>query len=393
MSDKSHVTQQEQSDFGNPDITPSPSPHSQDITLQTDVDKSQVNDNVVTNVDDATSVKPQEVQTSEAVSPPPAVLDASAGHCSPPRLSTPERNVQSIPRSPGSSARKRSFAEMTEKKELQAESNPPTSAPMAPPKTKEPMKRSSSVRLAVTADGAVKIKTTDELTPSPEKVLPLPPGLTEEGKRRRLSRSISMGHDLGPIKVSKAKGVFGRSRDARKWEFFCDKSAEDELSIQAEAERSGSAVGAINLIRSNSLKGRGLAMSPAPARGNIKTNPAIKPVKPKISRAKSSMARLSSDHGGAKKGGGSLTRHATSPSDSDKENWAPGTQMPENPLRRTGPSRNGRPVLQDNEAVIFPDAAKCCRGAADKLSPRKEKVREDLDCIKGLLSLSQGAWR
>ncbi|RMZ80050.1 hypothetical protein DV738_g3098, partial [Chaetothyriales sp. CBS 135597] len=254
---------------------------------------------------------------------------------------------------PPSSGRKRNRGEMEQTGSSEASSALPQ-AEAAATATREPLKRSSSVRLAMTVDGAVKIKTNDELTPSPEKARALPPGLTEEGRQRRLSRSISMASDsMSSIKSSRQLSTFGRSRDPRKWEFFCDNSADDALSVQAEAEISGSAIGAINLIRSSSLKGRGLAMSPVPSRGNVSLS---KQARSKLVRAKSSFARLNSQPEPTLKGGSRASRHVRAPSDSDKENWAPGTTVSEHPLRRTQPSTNRRPVLQDNEAVIFPDA-------------------------------------
>ncbi|RMZ89749.1 hypothetical protein DV736_g3005, partial [Chaetothyriales sp. CBS 134916] len=268
--------------------------------------------------------------------------------------SSPQLSPVARATTPPSSGRKRSRGEMERAASGGASSTSPQAEAV---KSREPLKRSSSVRLAMTADGAVKIKTNDELTPSPEKARPLPPGLTEEGRQRRLSRSISMASDgTGSIKSSRPVGTFGRSRDHRKWEFFCDNSTDDALSVQAEAECSGSAVGAINLIRSSSLKGRGLAMSPAPARANIDPITTSKQGKSKLVRAKSSFARLNSQSKPTAKDGSRSSRHVRAPSDSDKENWAPGTMMSEHPLRRTQPSTNRRPVLQENEAVIFPDA-------------------------------------
>ncbi|RMZ76262.1 hypothetical protein DV737_g4878, partial [Chaetothyriales sp. CBS 132003] len=268
--------------------------------------------------------------------------------------SSPQPSPVARATTPPSSGRKRTRVEMERAVSDGASSASPQAEAV---KSREPLKRSCSVRLAMTADGAVKIKTNDELTPSPEKARPLPPGLTEEGKQRRLSRSISMVSDgTGSIKSLRSVGTFGRSRDHRKWEFFCDNNADDALSVQAEAECSGSAIGAINLIRSSSLKGRGLTMSPAPSRANVNPTTASKQGKSKLVRAKSSFARLNSQLESTAKGGSRPSRHVRAPSDSDKENWAPGTMISEHPLRRTQPSTNRRPVLQDNEAAIFPDA-------------------------------------
>ena len=340
---------------------------------------------------------PEESQLEEAsqirnedVGQPPSAEQHSRESEKSERQATPEPPPNLSPAISPSSGRKRSHSEMVQPA-ASAATNP------APTKTKEPLKRSSSVRLAMTVDGAVKIRTNNDPTPSPEKDRSLPPGLTEEGKQRRLSRSVSMfDSPTSRNVVPRSVGVLGRSRDHRKWEFYCDKSEDKDLSIQAEAERSGSAVGAINLIRSNSLKGRGLAVPSDPSRGNVRSKDAVRPIKAKLSRAKSSFARLGCPSEVATKGGNKTSQHIRSPSDSDKENWAPGTRMSENPLRRTQPSTNRRPVLQGNETVLFPDTSNIRKKVTidNKVSPRKEKAHgEVLDCIQGLLSLSQGAWR
>jgi hypothetical protein len=126
--------------------------------------------------------------------------------------------------------------------------------------------------------------------------------------------------------------------------------------------------------------------------------------KSKLSRTKSSLGRLQGSYGVSEKSGaGSKSHHIRLPSgDSDKENWAPGTRASINPLRRTEPSFNARPVLQENESVIFRDATPANQRSrqhgkgtgSTQPSPSKEKAKgEELDCVQGLLSLSQGAWR
>jgi hypothetical protein len=200
---------------------------------------------------------------------------------------------------------------------------------------------------------------------------------------------------------SRAVGAgFGRSRDARTWEFYCDNKTKDALSTQAEAETAGSAVSAINLIRSNSFKSRTQALSPSLSKINARMT-SSKDSKPKLSRAKSSLGRLQGlatpaepvdEEPKARQG------HVRSPSgDSDKENWAPGTRMSEHALRRTQPSARQRPILQENEEMTFPDVSpsrkRADEGADRRPSPTKEKAKgEEMDCVQGLLSLSQGAW-
>lgn len=303
---------------------------------------------------------------------------------------------------PGS-ARKRDHAEMSSDSQVEARSSS-TLADAIPTKSKEPIKRSSSVRLSMTAEGAVKIRTNDEPTPSPPKERPLPPTRSQTSQTK-IRRSISLFEDPETPQVDQSSkprllnAGFGRSRDARTWEFYCDNNARDALSTQVEAERNGSAVGAINLIRSNSQKSRGFPapMSPSLAKGNAQLGTAkSKAGKPKMMRAKSSLARLQSSEQDAPvlKQSSKQGSHVRSPSgDSDKENWAPGTRISENPLRRTQPTNNRRPVLQSNGSATFRDARPHSNIAGKASIVKTGAGGDDLDCIQGLLSLSQGAWR
>ncbi len=272
------------------------------------------------------------------------------------------------------------------------------------PKPKESLQRSSSVRLSMTAEGAVKIRTNDETTPSPTKERPLPP-TRGQNSQMKMRRSISLFEETDtqpitqPSKPRLLNAGFGRSRDARTWEFYCDSSARDALSTHVEAERNGSAVGAINLIRSYSHKSRGFPapMSPSLSKSNAQLG-TVKPKsgKPKIMRAKSSLARLQSSEQETSmlKQSNKQVQHVRSPSgDSDKENWAPGTRISENPLRRTQPTNNRRPVLQSNESATFRDVRPQSNTAGKASAIKTSAGGDDLDCIQGLLSLSQGAWR
>jgi hypothetical protein len=217
----------------------------------------------------------------------------------------------------------------------------------------------------------------------------------------------------------------GRSRDARTWEFCCDSEARDQLTTQAENESHGSAVAAINLIRSTSS-------SALKTNNNKRNAPSAKPdsnkhgKKPKLGRAMSSLARLQNteklSQNLSSDGKDGLIR---SPSgDSDKENWVPteGGNARRHPLpsSRSGKQSQSKAVLVDNlnipthavnfggsrhrkrksanvETNIFEDqensgevpqeVEKFMRG---EISPSK---KGDLDGVQALLSLSQGNWR
>ncbi|KAK6385870.1 Homeobox protein yox1 [Exophiala oligosperma] len=338
----------------------------------------------------------------------PVTVSADAAQNTPVelRVSKEDDKVEQPGSEPGS-GRKRDHAEMT---------GTDTSAPgenaqeqKVPPRTKEPLSRSSSmVRLAMTVDGAVKVRTNNEPTPSPEKpriAAPVSQNKPKTGLMRSKSAmsTIDIFQDSTQGAQSKVREPgFGRSRDARTWAFYCDSTAKDALSAQAEAETAGSAISAINLMRTNSLKSRSQALSPSVSKTNTRMGVARKDGKPKLVRAQSSLGRLQSLAGDAdptllKKP--RIDGHVRSPSgDSDKENWAPGTQLSEHSLRRTQPSGRQRQILQENEEITFPDAASSRKRRGAEVnsgqSPIKEKAKgDDLDCVKSLLSLSQGAWR
>lgn len=229
----------------------------------------------------------------------------------------------------------------------------------------------------------------------------------------------------------------GRSMDVRTWErsLGLESETRDALTMQAENESHGSAIAAISLIRSTSSS----ALKP---NNNKRNMSALKPdaskegkkrrfgaERLKMVRAQSSLARLQSTKNSSKQPAdpSSYTKddHMRSPSgDSDKENWEP-NQQGANPRRRPLPSsRSAREssmraaVLGDNHAVlshatfgpsksrkrkaatdtpqIFEDQGENENGSGEVeqfmrgISPSK---KGDLDCVQGLLSLSQGNWR
>ena len=283
------------------------------------------------------------------------------------------------------------------------------------------------VRLSMSLDGSVKVKTNDEETPSPPKQpTPAPKlstkpacGLQRSKSAILISGAISEGL-AGKSKIKAGGAQFGRSRDARTWEFYCDGDARDALSAHAENERTGSAVGAINLIRSQSQKARAQMMTERSDAGIVKS-PTVshRGVKPKMSRAKSSLGRLQ-DTGQtfvkpSLKGGNSAMVESLS-GDSDKENWAPGTRSSQHRLRRQHTTSYRPSILSDEDqrrshaqstdraaagkrqVGVMGQPVAVDKGSINRSSQRKTLVeeggkREDLDCVQGLLSLSQGAWQ
>ena len=206
----------------------------------------------------------------------------------------------------------------------------------------------------------------------------------------------------------------GRSRNARTWEFCCDTDARDELTTQAENESSGSAVAAISLLRSTStsnLKSNGSkrnALAP-------KMESVVHGKKPKLGRASSSLARMQSND---------KTLLGSPSGDSDKENWLPrdgsGNSQRRNLALQRSQKQKRRRVLEELKTSLthtsvlgdhemthgqpataemenFEDRTNALevdqevnRFMRGEVSPSK---KGDLDCIKGLLSLSQGTWR
>jgi hypothetical protein len=284
--------------------------------------------------------------------------------------------------------------------------SPPSSAPM---------------RLSLSLDGKAELVSSQVSPPRPQHSRPLSSTSIvrqmHPGGLKRSQSDLPIGHmrrksssHIPPI----PRIPSGRSRNARTWEFCCDAEARDELTTQAENESSGSAVAAISLLRSTSsanLKSNPTKRNaPAP-----KTESGVHGKKPKLGRLSSSVARLQSTN---------KTVMGSPSGDSDKENWLPqdnsGNAQRRN-LAVTRPQKqNRRRVLEESKASlthpsvlngqktmhrksaaseveIFEDRKKVeevdremDRFMREEVSPSK---KGDLDCIQGLLSLSQGTWR
>ncbi|KAE8444583.1 hypothetical protein EG329_014414 [Mollisiaceae sp. DMI_Dod_QoI] len=294
---------------------------------------------------------------------------------------------------------------------------------------------SSRIRLSLSLDGRAELVTS---SPSPpHHYAPRPTSSSASSMPQKRIRTLQRSQSALPFgqrsSLTSTSNSFvprlrtGRSRDARTWEFCCDGEVRDELTAQAENESHGSAVAAISLIRSASNS----ALKPNANKRNapaVKHDSAKHGKKPKLGRALSSLARLQSpavssksnqDESSFSKDG--LMR---SPSgDSDKENWVPhegGGNARRRPLPSSRPDKqpNSRAVLGDNHnipthAINFGGKKNRKRAAAEpnifedqddsievgeevekfmrgEVSPSK---KGDLDCIQGLLSLSQGNWR
>ncbi|KAK4156871.1 hypothetical protein C8A00DRAFT_12224 [Chaetomidium leptoderma] len=170
-----------------------------------------------------------------------------------------------------------------------------------------------------------------------------PPGLPEPS-RRSCPSFPEFNPSLPPIRSLPPRLSRGRSRDVLAWESCCgSESLEDALTVQAKHESSGSALGAISLVRSTSstsvanLEQSIGAKRSSPLAGNEAARRSGVTKRPKLSNASSSLGRLETTPAAP-----STTKHnirrtvsnirpnkpetttsLVSGNDSDKENWSP----------------------------------------------------------------------
>ncbi|KAF1986470.1 hypothetical protein K402DRAFT_355898 [Aulographum hederae CBS 113979] len=315
--------------------------------------------------------------------------------------------------------------------------------PVLPPPAQQPprtLKRgtSSVLRLSMTSDGKAKLINPNSPSPSPPRSQPLPtssfdsaaPVPTPPSLRRTYSAS-GLGDNLRQSEQDLAhkfqRTSSGRSRDSRAWEFWCDSDARNSLVEKAEQEQSGSAADAIGAIRQNralrSMPNRrnvqsGLSRTSS-SKGLSESGKGGKQ-KSKMSRTTSSFGRLQSkpnasaknDAKKSKEKGGKGDEFEKPNTDSDKENWEPEDGQ-ENRPRRTDGTRDAlsRKVLGENTKVQSQSSSLGSLMAKEKAGKsagaggvdeevaafmaggRTGENGEDMDCIQGLLKLSQGNWK
>lgn len=306
--------------------------------------------------------------------------------------------------------------------------------------TPSPPKARTAVRISMSSDGEALIRTEDEPSPSKNRLRVV---LSRAPRKSGLQRSVSAinfgASRATPINREGGGGnkPFGRSRDARTWESYCDNDARSALSTPVSSQRAG-AVRTPGLYRSGSHRSLARASS---------TNSSISPQfgvvgvsekRRKLSRTVSSLGRLESTQRAMSSKTNNSTNRFQSTSkvvkgstdymsweagDSDKENWVPGTQRRASPRRHARAlSHAERLVLKENgvrKNTTVDDLALGKQGRLNR-GPRGTKDtkdmplsttrldaevaafmsknssssrEEDLHCIQGLLSLSQGAWQ
>ncbi|OAL75563.1 hypothetical protein A7D00_1162 [Trichophyton violaceum] len=288
-------------------------------------------------------------------------------------------------------------------------------------KTPSPPKIRDSLRIAFSADGEAVVRTAGEPSPSPSRNRTSTPLSLQSRLRslRRTSSAVSFGS-----KLPDAANIFGRSRDSRRWELYCDTDARSALSspkIGAGPTPDGSGSARSSRRRASNANARILSPCANLPNSLLPTNPPKK--RKKLSRAVSSLGRLETEPSletvnTTKPNSSQGNRNQkTKPKtdfhngDSDKENWLPGTQDVGPRRRRLHPTAQPQNrVLQTSGDARREGNRIIGRGIT---SPRKDHDKnrdhglsgkpslpgtssnqeEDLDCIQGLLSLSQGAWK
>jgi hypothetical protein len=311
--------------------------------------------------------------------------------------------------------------------------------------TPSPPKARTAVRISMSSDGEALIRTEDEPSPSKNRLRVLTRAPPRKSGLQRSVSAINFGAS-GATPKSRDGGSFkpfGRSRDARTWESYCDNDARSALSTPANSQGADN-VGTPGLYRSGShrslARGSFSKSSASPQfsiagpRGVVG---AAGEKRRKLSRTVSSLGRLESAQQTSNLKNGLTTRvQSTSKAakgsaedlswevgDSDKENWMPGTQRRAVSRRHARAlSHTQRPILKENGVrrnTVVDDLAlakngrfyRGPRGNKDmkEMSQAPTKLdaevaafmskngsssrEEDLHCIQGLLSLSQGAWR
>ncbi|KAK5170443.1 Homeobox protein yox1 [Saxophila tyrrhenica] len=247
-----------------------------------------------------------------------------------------------------------------------------------PAEASKDVKRSSSfMRLSMNSEGAATVVTKDSSSPSP----PRPqPGHEQVAVT---SNAAPIASALPPLKRTSS----GRSRDSRAWEFWCDKDAREELTDKAEKDASGSAADAIGLLRSTS--GRSILGAIPSKRNSLLSRQSasfkrskLDMPKPALQKASTSNARLQNERRSQPATKAKPSLYSTSTyipgNESDKENWSPDG--------RQGQQQGG----ENDDPEADPEIAAFMKNGRKSSSV---SGAEELDCVQGLLSLSQGNWR
>jgi hypothetical protein len=292
--------------------------------------------------------------------------------------------------------------------------------------TPSPPKSRSALRIAMSSDGKAVIRGENEPSPSKNRVAMFSVRRTKMSSLRRSSSAVFPATPRAGVAVAEKDRAFGRSRDPRNWESFCDTDARSALSTPSSGPNAFSP-GLFHSRSQRSLPRSASGRHGFAANADLTNTPISQSMgekRRKLARTVSSMGRLETGRNKAnmitstskpskplfsKAGKSNLEMD---PGDSDKENWVPGTQSAN--IRRRNTSHASRPVLRDanrNRGLgISTNGGKRNRalqaGSQGKVPDISAEVSafmaggsgdsqedDDLDCVQGLLSLSQGAWR
>jgi len=293
----------------------------------------------------------------------------------------------------------------------------------------------SLIRLSTSLEGKAEVAIGN--SPSPPKLHAPRPSSGLQRSQSAIEPNEPTANRISPDLIPQTSSMPGRSRDARTWEFYCDSSARDALTEQAEREQSGSAVGAIGLIRSRS--NRALASNPNKRNARPEKRESIKRLKAedkqarkrRLSRTQSSVARLQTVNGNPRETAADRSEKPRKPGshldadhdgDSDKENWEPGTQSRTERRRpntqQTSSSRSAPSILKESlkipsqsssldtlmnrteyvprgpqiKSAVASDAQKHADEHLVERGNETPRELDELDCVQNLLSLSQGNW-
>ncbi|PKY08305.1 putative homeobox transcription factor [Aspergillus campestris IBT 28561] len=302
--------------------------------------------------------------------------------------------------------------------------------------TPSPPKGRNALRIAMSSDGKAVIRADGEPSPSKNRISMFSSRKPRFAGLRRSNSAVVLGT---PRSAPEKERPFGRSRDPRNWESFVDTDARSALSTPSGSQSTPN-TGSPGLFRSGSQ--RSLTRSFSGRQNNSYASEYLNTPVPqearekrrKISRTVSSLGRLETGRnalhenptpysvraskilGNISKDDEDLEFHG----DSDKENWVPGTRMSH--IRRQGSNKQTqRPALREangrenkfNKSLTSGKRSRLSQASQRKLNLNQGKdvpgvdpdvsafmagggsasQDEDLDCIQGLLSLSQGAWR
>lgn len=241
----------------------------------------------------------------------------------------------------------------------------------------------------------------------------------------RMSQGSTVADEAEQLNVSQSstsslrRKPSGRSRDSRAWEFWCDKDARSELEEKADQEASGSAADAIGLIRSSSGRGvlQSLAGKREPPLGEASSAKRFRASRTPLLQRSSSLHNKQSPRMFGDKSATKTPRQFRKAAsglgiqmpmtDSDKENWSPERQivagadeedypfsMPRPQASKRSPAKSGKDRSEPTRSVDDPEVdEEVARFMGRERKSQSVSEEEELDCVQGLLSLSQGNWR